>query len=56
MSSIIGNVIVIGILAVILFFSGRHAFKIFRNELKGGGCSCCSGNCSCASCGSKKKS
>ncbi|MBQ7613895.1 MAG: FeoB-associated Cys-rich membrane protein [Butyrivibrio sp.] len=51
MASIIGNGIVIIVLAILIFFSGRSALRQFKRELNGGGCSCCSGGCNgCSSC------
>lgn len=49
MNPMIGQAIVIAVLAVILFFSGRSTIRHFRAELQGK-CSCagCSG---CDSCG-----
>ncbi len=47
MSPIIGNAIVIVVLAIVLFFSGRKCVQIFKNELAGKGCSGCSGGCNC---------
>ena len=55
MSPIIGNAIVIVILAVILFFAGRSTLRTFKNEVSGKGCAGCSGKCSCSNCGCKKK-
>lgn len=47
-----GNIIAIAVLAVIVFFAGRAAFKEIRNTVTGKGCSGCSGSCSgtCPSC------
>ena len=57
MPPILGHIIVIAVLLVVCFLSGRAAFLDIRNQLagKGGcgsssGCSGCSGG-SCASCG-----
>lgn len=54
MPPILGYIIVIAVLLVICFLSGRAAFLDIRNQLAGkGGCGSCSGGCggNCASCG-----
>ncbi len=58
MPGILGNIIVIAVLLVIVYFAGRRTLKDIRAELNGQGCSSCGGGCSgcsghCASCGSK---
>ena len=58
MPSVIGNIIVILILAVVVYFAGRRTIRDIRAELNGEGCSSCGGGCSgcaghCASCGAK---
>lgn len=59
MSPVIGNLIVIAILAVIVFFSLRTCIRMMRDSLTGKGCSGCGSagqcSCGCASCGQKKK-
>ena len=63
MSPVLGNLIVIAILAVIIFFSGRKCIQMMKDSISGKGCSGCSGcssagqcSCGCASCsGGKKK-
>ena len=57
MPPILGNIIVIAILAVVVFFAGRYCLRDIKNQLSGhGGCGSCSGNCgSCgASCGKRQ--
>ena len=49
MASIIGNAVVVIALAVIVFFSGRATIRTFKKELRGEGCSGCSGGC-CSHC------
>lgn len=54
MPPILGYIIVIAVLLVICFLSGRAAVRDIRNQLAGkGGCGSCSGGCggNCASCG-----
>ena len=62
MSPVLGNLIVIAILAVIIFFSGRKCIQMMKDSISGKGCSGCSGcssagqcSCGCASCSSGKK-
>ena len=50
MNPILGNIIVIAILAVPVFFAGRYCFRDIKSSLSGGPCGGCSGDCS--SCGS----
>ena len=50
MPPVLGNLIVIAILAVVIFFAGRYCFRDIKNQLSGNGsCGSCSGNC--AGCG-----
>ena len=54
MPPILGHIIVIAVLLVVCFLSGRAAFLDIWNQLAGkGGCGSCSGGCggNCASCG-----
>lgn len=53
MTPIIGHIIVFAVLCVIVLICGRNTFRIFRNELKGGGCASCPGGCSCGKCEAK---
>ncbi len=63
MSPVLGNLIVIAILAVIIFFSGRKCIQMMKDSISGKGCSGCSGcssagqcSCGCSSCsGGEKK-
>ncbi len=62
MSPVLGNLIVIAILAVIIFFSGRKCIQMMKDSISGKGCSGCSGcssvghcSCGCASCSSREK-
>ena len=57
MSAVLGNIIVIAILAVIVFFCGKSVIGSIKGELSGGGCAGCSHNCGCCGgCSSVKKS
>ncbi|HAE80075.1 MAG TPA: FeoB-associated Cys-rich membrane protein [Lachnoclostridium sp.] len=62
MSPVLGNLIVIAILAVIIFFSGRKCIQMMKDSISGKGCSGRSGcssagqcSCGCASCSSREK-
>ncbi len=52
MPPLIGNLIVIAILAVILFICGKNVVEMIKGELNGKGCSGCGGSCSgnCSAC------
>ncbi|MEE3481858.1 MAG: FeoB-associated Cys-rich membrane protein [Lachnospiraceae bacterium] len=54
MSPIIGNIIVIAILAVVIFFAARATYRELKREVSGQGCSGCTGG-SCSSCASASK-
>ncbi len=54
MSPIVGNIIVIAVLAVIIFFAGRATYRELKKEASGQGCSGCAGG-SCSSCASAPK-
>lgn len=47
MSAVMGNIIVIAILAVIVFFCAKSVIGSIKGELSGGGCAGCSHNCGC---------
>ena len=49
MSPVLGNLIVIAILAVMIFFAGRKCIRIMKDSISGRGCSGCgsAGQCSC---------
>ena len=53
MPSMIGNIIVIAVLAIVVFFCGRSVLRQIRAELRGEAtCAGCSGNChGCGSAG-----
>ena len=53
MPPIVGNIIVIAVLAVVAFFCGRATLRSIRAELRGEAtCAGCSGNChGCGSAG-----
>lgn len=56
MSPYLGYTIAIGILAVIVFFSGRVVIRNIRSQLKGEStCSGCGGGCSCDGCHSTEE-
>ncbi len=62
MSPVLGNLIVIAILAVIIFFSGRKCIQMMKDSISGKGCSGCSGcssagqcSCGCSSCSGREK-
>ena len=62
MSPVLGNLIVIAILAVIIFFSGRKCIQMMKDSISGKGCSGCSGcssagqcSCGCSSCSDGEK-
>ena len=59
MSPVLGNLIVIAILAVIIFFSGRKCIQMMKDSISGKGCSGCSSagqcSCGCSSCSSREK-
>ncbi|MBR0342833.1 MAG: FeoB-associated Cys-rich membrane protein [Oscillospiraceae bacterium] len=47
MSPILGNLIVIAVLAIVVFFAARSVWRTHKS----GGCSGCGGNCSgCSGC------
>lgn len=54
MSPILGNIIVIAVLAVTIFFAGRATVRELKKEVSGQGCSGCAGG-SCSSCASFRK-
>ena len=50
MAPIIGNAVVVIALLIVVFFAGRATVRTLKKELKGEGCSGCSGgSCSCCS-------
>jgi hypothetical protein len=56
MAAIIGNITVIVVLGITIFFAGRSTLRQFKRELSGGGCSGCSGSCAgCSKCGTAEK-
>ncbi len=56
MSAVMGNIIVIAILAVIVFFCAKSVIGSIKGELSGGGCAGCSHNCGCCGGCTPKKS
>ncbi|MBO6214880.1 MAG: FeoB-associated Cys-rich membrane protein [Lachnospiraceae bacterium] len=50
MPPILGNIIVLAILAVIVFFCGRNVIRDIKHELSGGSCASCPGACSGGGC------
>ena len=54
MSPILGNIIVIALLAVAVFFAARATYRELKREISGRGCSGCDGG-SCSSCASAPK-
>ena len=52
MNPILGQIIVISVLLVVVFFAGRATIREIKAELNGKPCSQCGGSCSgsCASC------
>ena len=51
MPPVLGNIIVICILAVPVFFAGRYCYRDIKGALTKGKCAGCSGNCSaCGGC------
>ncbi len=43
--TLLGNIIVGLVVALIAFLSGRAFIRDLKRQLKGGGCSACGGNC-----------
>ena len=60
MPAILGNIIAIGILALLIWVCGKNVYHQLKAELSGKGCSGCGGSCSrccggCSSCGAARK-